>query len=388
MKSQDVLIFYDNFIKYPIFIAGELKQVSSNSDDMDIDEFDDYKILLWLILFLLFGIIIITCKRDPGDYIMTVTGPVPSVQTGITLEHEHILVDFIGADSTGYSRWDRKEVIKKALPYINDIKERGVNTFIECTPAHLGRDPWLLKELSQQTGISFITNTGYYGARNNLYIPASFYSSGPAEIADLWIKEFQNGIEGSDVKPGFIKIGVDPADTLSPEHRKIITAAALAHLKTGLVIASHTGPEKPAFEQINILEEYKVDPSAFIWVHAQRGTIESNILAAKKGAWISLDNVRERPDLETGAPNSISWYAGRILRLKNEGLLDKVLISHDSGWYDPAKPDGGKFNGFTDLFEFLIPALRKEGFTETDINQILVLNPQKAFTIKIRTLNS
>jgi len=355
---------------------------------MDIDEFDDYKILLWLILFLLFGIIIITCKHDPGDYIMTVNGPVPSSQTGFTLEHEHILVDFIGADSTGYSRWDRKEVITKALPYIDDIKKKGVNTFIECTPAHLGRDPWLLKELSQQTGINFITNTGYYGARNNLYVPESFYSAGPAEISALWINEFENGIEGSGVKPGFIKIAVDPADTLSPEHRKIITAAALAHLKTGLVIASHTGPEKPAFEQINILKEQHVDPSAFIWVHAQRGSIESNILAAEEGAWISLDNVRERPDLEHGAPNSIKWYANRISELKKKNLLNKVLISHDSGWYDPAKPNGGTFNGFTDIFDFLIPALKDEGLTDTDIDQLLVKNPQKAFTIKIRTLNS
>lgn len=354
---------------------------------MDIDEFDDYKILLWLILFLLFGIIIITCKRDPGDYIMTVNGPVPSSQTGITLEHEHILVDFIGADSTGYSRWDKKEVIIKALPYIDDIKKNGVNTFIECTPSYLGRDPWLLKELSKQTGINFITNTGYYGARNNLYVPESFYSSGPAEISALWINEFENGIEGSGVKPGFIKIAVDPADTLSPEHRKIITAAALAHLKTGLVIASHTGPEKPAFEQINILKEQHVDPSAFIWVHAQRGSIESNILAAEEGAWVSLDNVRERPDLEPGAPNSIKWYANRISELKKKNLLNKVLISHDSGWYDPAKPNGGTFNGFTDIFDFLIPALKDEGLTDTDIDLLLVKNPQEAFTIKIRTLN-
>jgi phosphotriesterase-related protein len=319
---------------------------------------------------------------------MTVNGPVPSSQTGMTLEHEHILVDFIGADSTGYFRWDRKEVITKALPHIRDIKKRGINTFIECTPAYLGRDPLLLKELSEQTGLNFITNTGYYGARNNLFVPESFYASGTQEIAEIWIKEFETGIEDTGIRPGFIKIAVDPADTLSPEHRKIITAAALAHLKTGLTIASHTGPEKPAFEQISILKEYNVHPSAFIWVHAQSGTIESNITAAKEGTWISLDNVRARPDLTPGAPNSISWYVDRILRLKKEGLLGKVLISHDSGWYDPAKAEGGTFNGFTDIFDFLIPALKEKGLTDSDIDQILVKNPQKAFTVKIRTLNS
>lgn len=353
---------------------------------MDIDEFDDLKIILWLILFLLFGIVIITCRHDPGDLIMTVTGPVKSSQTGITLEHEHILVDFIGADSTGYFRWNREDVIAKALPHINEIKSRGIKTFIECTPAFLGRDPLLLRELSEQTGLYFVTNTGYYGARNNLYIPEDFYLSGPEEIAALWIKEFKTGIEGTGIKPGFIKIAVDPADTLSHEHRKIITAAALTHLETGLVIASHTGPDKPAFEQIKILKDHNVDPSAFIWVHAQRGSVESNILAAKEGAWISLDNVRSRPDLEPGAPNSIDWYAERILILKNEGVLNKILISHDSGWYDPAKPEGGTFNGFTDIFDSLIPALRKKGITDADIDRIMITNPQKAFRIGIRTL--
>jgi phosphotriesterase-related protein len=317
---------------------------------------------------------------------MTVDGPVPPEQIGLTLEHEHILVDFIGADSTGYSRWNKEDVINKALPFILSAKEIGVQTLIECTPAYLGRDPFLLKELSRRTGLNFITNTGYYGARNNLYVPENFFSSEPAEIAEIWINEFETGIDGSGVKPGFIKIAVDPADTLSPEHRKIITAAALAHLKTGMVIASHTGPEKPALEQINILKEFNIDPSAFIWVHAQRGSVEKNIEAATAGAWISLDNVHSGTNVEPGAPNSIDWYAGRIMELKKEGLLNRVLISHDSGWYDPAKPDGGTFKGYSDIFEALLPALKALGLTDADINQILVLNPQEAFKIKIRTL--
>jgi len=68
---------------------------------MEIDDYDDLKIILWLILFLVFGIIIITCKPAQSDYVMTVNGPELPGKMGITLEHEHILVDFIGADSTG-----------------------------------------------------------------------------------------------------------------------------------------------------------------------------------------------------------------------------------------------------------------------------------------------
>lgn len=317
---------------------------------------------------------------------MTVGGPVAPSELGITLSHEHILVDFIGADSTGYSRWDRDDVINKAIPHLTAIRELGVKTFFECTPAYLGRDPWLLKELSMLTGITFITNTGYYGARKNLFIPRSFYDIDALELAEIWIREFEEGIEGSGIKPGFIKIAVDPADTLSPEHKKIITAAGMAHIRTGLTIASHTGPDNPAIEQINILKSLGVDPSAFIWVHAQRGSMEAALKAAGEGVWISLDNIRARPALEPGAPNSIEWYADRITGFKRNGLLHKVLISHDSGWYDPALPEGGNFNGFTDIFNSLIPVLKEKGLTDQEIDQILIKNPAEAYKIKIRRL--
>ena len=353
---------------------------------MEDDDRIILKILVYIIIFLLFGIIIITCKSSSGDYIMTVNGIKPAAEIGRTLQHEHVLVDFIGADSTGYFRWDRAKVIEMVLPVILEAKEKGVKTFIECTPAYLGRDPKLLQELSEKTGMNFITNTGYYGARNNLFIPSSVLNSDISVIAGKWISEFENGIEDTGIKPGFIKIGVNPDDKLSPEHMKLINAAAIAHLKTGLTIASHTGPDNPALEQINILKDNGVDPSAFIWVHAQGGTVEGNIKAAKEGAWISLDNIRIRANLEPGSPNSIEWYVDRIRELKKNGFLDKVLISHDSGWYDPAKPDGGPINGFTDIFDSLVPALRENEFTEKEIDQILIINPREAFKIRIRSL--
>ncbi|MCU0473564.1 MAG: hypothetical protein MUC93_09400 [Bacteroidales bacterium] len=344
-----------------------------------------WNIILWLILFLVFGIIIITCKPESRYVIMTINGPVEPKTLTTSLAHEHILVDFIGADSTGYFRWDRDSVIAKVIPVVMKAKEAGVKTIYECTPEFLGRDPLLLKELSEITGITFITNTGYYGFSNK-YLPQTFYTTDAEALAEKWTGEFLNGIEGTGIRPGFIKIAVNSADSLSPADEKLITAAALTHLKTGLTIASHTGPEKPAFAQIAILRKNGVHPSAFIWVHAQRGTIESNILGAKEGTWISLDNVRNRPNLKPGDRFSIDWYADRITELKNQGLINKILLSHDSGWYDPAKPGGGTINGYTDILEYLIPALKNRGFTDSDIDQLLIRNPAEAFTINIRRL--
>lgn len=320
------------------------------------------------------------CNPVPDQVIMTVRGPEPASAMGITLTHEHVLVDFIGADSTGYHRWDRDDAVIKVLPYLEEIKEYGVETFIECTPAFVGRDPNLLRTLSRKSGLNIITNTGYYGAHENKFLPEVFHGMEAGELAELWIREFEEGIEGSDIRPGFIKIAVAPADTLPEEHVKIVAAAALAHNRTGLVIASHTGPDAPAFQQIDILQSYGVVPSSFIWVHAQHGTLEGNLKAAREGAWISLDNVNDR--IGPGERYSVDWYADRIAAIKKAGGLKKVLVSHDAGWYSPGEDEGGDFRGYTAIFTSLVPALEERGVSQEEIRQLLEHNPREAFKLR------
>ncbi len=318
------------------------------------------------------------CKTIPDRaFIMTVNGPVNAEKMGISLTHEHILVDFIGADSINTDRWKRSEVIELALPFLKQIKEMGCLSFVECTPAFLGRDPLLLKTLSDSSGLNIITNTGYYGAVNNKYIPGYAFDESADQIAGRWTKEWEEGIEGTGIKPGFIKIGVN-GGPLSDIHKKLISAAARTHLKTGLVIASHTGPAVPAFEQIEVLKDEGVSPEAFIWVHAQSEKDPANrIKAARSGAWIGLDGLND---------NNLQDYLIMIRNLKDNNLLSKVLLSHDAGWYHPGEQNGGLFRGYTTLFEKLVPLLKKENFSEKEIYQLLVLNPSKAFAVGIHKL--
>ncbi len=315
------------------------------------------------------------------ETLITVRGKSPVARMGISLIHEHILVDFIGADSTGYHRWEKAKVIERVLPFLMDAKQKGVQTLFECTPAYLGRDLLLLKELSEKSGINILTNTGYYGARDNKYILKHAFNQTPEEIAQVWINEFKNGIEGSGVFPGFIKISVDRGDILSPMHAKIIKAAAITHKATGSTIVSHTGPDAPAFAQLEVLKNEGVSPGAFVWTHAQDGTFEGYLKAAKLGAWISLDNLNKN---NVGKPGGVDWFVDLLSKLKKENLLHKILISHDAGWYDPGKVNGGSFRGYTDLFEYLIPALKRKGFTQKDIELLLIENPQKAYAVKVR----
>lgn len=314
--------------------------------------------------------------RNASGTIMTVNGAIGSKQLGTTLIHEHFLVDFIGADRVSDSRWTRDVVAKKVLPYLLEAKKAGVKSIFDCTPAFLGRDVKLLQLLAAQSGLHIITNTGYYGAVENKYLPVHAFTETAEQVAARWINEVKKGIENTSVQPGFIKISVDAKEPLSEVHQKLVRAAAITHLRTGLVICSHTGPAAAAFQEIDILKREGVHPSAFVWVHAQSEKDKSTyIRAATMGSWISLDGL---------GWGDFDDYTDSIVQLKKAGLLHRVLISHDAGWYKPDEPDA-PFQGFTNIFNALFPRLKKAGFTQNDFDQLLIKNPAEAMRIQVQT---
>lgn len=301
--------------------------------------------------------------------VITVTGSVSPGRLGVILPHEHVLVDFIGADRVSKSRYDPEEVYRVALPYLQRLKGAGCRTLVECTPAYLGRDPQLLQRLSRASGLYVLTNTGWYGAADDKYLPARAHTLTAQQIASEWIAEVQKGIEGTGIRPGFIKIGVDPEP--SGVDMRLLEAAAITHRETGLTIASHTGPGFAARKQIERLEQMGVHPSAFIWVHAQVESDQAlHVWAAERGAWVEFDGV---------SPETVDQHVQFILHLRQKGLLGRVLVSHDAGWYQVGEPGGGNFREYTTLFTQLIPALRKAGFSDGEIEQLTAKNPQKAF---------
>lgn len=309
------------------------------------------------------------------EQIITINGAILPQKMGRTLIHEHLLVDFIGADKISADRWNREEVLKVVLPYLLEVKKHGVKTLLDCTPAFLGRDVHLLQLAAQKSGLQILTNTGYYGAVDNKYLPKWAFTETAEQLADRWTAEFEKGIDGTDVRPGFIKIGINPGP-LSELHRKLVRAAGLTHLRTGLTICSHTGPALGAFEEMEELQRTGVHPSAFVWVHAQ-GESNKNLYtkAAQMGAWVSLDGMGWG-DWEN--------YAFWLDLLKSNRLLHRVLISHDAGWYKPGETNGGNFVGFTAIFEKVFPILRQKGFTQDDFDQLLIRNPAEAFKIRVR----
>lgn len=307
--------------------------------------------------------------------VMTVAGVVGAGRLGVTLPHEHVLVDFVGADRVSPKRYDADEAFQVILPHLRQVHELGCRSLVECTPAYLGRDPKLLKRLSKASGLHLLTNTGYYGAREGKFLPKHAFTEDADQLAARWVAEWRNGIDGTDVRPGFIKIGVD-AGPLTRVNRKIVQAAARTHLQSGLTIAGHTGDGKAALEQLEVLRQEGVDGSAWIWVHAQNEkdpAIQRRV--AESNAWVSLDGV---------SPTSIERHRDMALNLKKASLLQRVLLSHDAGWYSVGEPRGGKYRGYETMFTDFLPALRKAGITGEEVQQLTVANPAKAFTIGVR----
>ena len=299
----------------------------------------------------------------------TVTGPIPAALLGLTLMHEHVLVDFIGAAQVSPSRYDRDAAFAAILPHLRQLKALGGETLVECTPAYLGRDVELLRRLSAASGLRMLTNTGFYGAANDKHLPAFAFSETAEQLAARWTREWTDGIDGTGIKPAFMKIGVDGAP-LSDVDAKLVRAAALTHRAIGLSIASHTGSGAAALEELAILENAGAPLSSFIWVHAQSEKDRTfHVRAAERGAWVEFDGV---------GPSSVDDHVALVRNMKDRGLLSRVLVSHDAGWYRVGEPGGGTFRPFDTLFTSLVPALKAAGFSDDDVRQLLVDNPRHA----------
>ncbi len=347
-------------------------------------------------IYVLIGITFLGCKsgekdlETPEGYIMTVLGPIPPENLGKTLIHEHVFLDWSPAEVEDPWKWNSAEAFQFILPYVEEMKSHGVQSFLECTPKYIGRNPRLLKKLAESAELNILTNTGFYAARNYQHIPEFARTATPDSLAKIWITEFNDGIEETGIKPGFIKIGLDYNDKLklTPLDEKIVRAAAITHRETGLTIVAHSGTEVMALACLEVLESEGVAPGAFVWTHAQNSLPGEHEHIASHGAWVSIDGMGSiRVDPDSGDTLQLERYVDYLVNLKQAGMLDKALISHDGGWYTVEEENTEMSRPFTAIFQFVTPALKTKGFTDNDIDLLLIQNPRTAYTIRRRLIN-
>jgi len=310
--------------------------------------------------------------------IVTVTGPCAAGDFGPALVHEHLLVDFIGADKITRDRFDESHAFEKMLPYLVEIREQGFRSFVECTPMYLGRSPVLLKRLSEASGIQILTNTGQYAAgerkgESEPFLPRYAFELSAEALAGGWLKEWYEGIEGTGIRPGFIKIGVNPGPLRSIS-KKIVRAAAVTSRHSGLAVACHTGKGIAALEVMQVLESEKVSPERFIFVHAQsEESIDLQVQCAQRGCWMEYDGI---------GPESAQRHLALVREMLDRGFEDQILISQDAGWYRPGEPQGDQVRGYTFLKEEFVPMMTGAGISQTTVGHLLIRNPRNAFTIR------
>lgn len=328
-----------------------------------------------LITFVLLSTVF-SCRKS-NLKIMTVTGEISASEMGVTLPHEHVMFDFAAIDSLSTSRYNKDTVISRMTPFFEQIKSFKVQTFVDGTPEFMGRDPQLLAELSRKTGINIITGTGWYAADDDKHLPKEIKDLSAEEIALIWIGEAKNGIGNTGIKPGVINIGMS-GSKLSDNDKKLVAAACLTHLETGLPIMSYTGPASGVLAQLQILKKYGIDPSAFIWLHAMEEVSKGLLLTvAERGVWIGLDGVQDDMNASVKISEMVKYM--KMIR-----RLNHVLLSHDAYGYQVGLPGGGNIRPYTELFGSFKLLMLSEGITKDEITQIMVKNPAEAFGIRVR----
>jgi phosphotriesterase-related protein len=301
--------------------------------------------------------------------LITTLGPKNADELGMILPHEHIFVDLRTWDQPGYAQAEADDVIALMAPEIAKAQSVGVTAIGECSAVGVGRRADILKAVSEATDFPLVVPTGIY---REPWVPDWAHAASEGELREWMVDELTGEIEESGVQAGWIKLSAGD-DGLTACEAKILRAAAAAGMATNAVIGSHTIQGQVVREQLDIIEEAGYTPERFIWIHTQaEPDFDLHLEMARRGAWIEYDTIGREDQTDED-------YLQRILRVLDAGLGDRLMLSHDLGWYDPAQPGGGTPRPFTYISEQFLPKLQAAGVDEATVRQLTHTNPFRAF---------
>jgi phosphotriesterase-related protein len=299
--------------------------------------------------------------------IITTLGPKTATELGLILPHEHIFVEFRTPDHPEHGMADVADVVALMAPKVKQAQALGVTCQVDCTPVGVGRRADILKAVSRATGMPLVAPAGIY---REPWVPAWAQTASEVKLAEWMLSELPGEIEGSGVQAGWIKLSASD-DGITDCETKILRAAATAGRATNAVIGSHTHLGRVVQDQLNSVEAMGYTAERFIWIHTQaEPDFNWHLEIARRGAWIEYDAIGNNND---------EYFLEHIPRVLDAGLGDHLLLSHDRGWYDPAKPGGGEPKSFTYLSDQFLPKLHAVGVDEATIQQLTHANPFRAF---------
>ena len=315
--------------------------------------------------------------------INTVLGPINADDLGVTLVHEHVVTASAGIWQT-YPQLlgNLDQLTEAAIAALVEARDGGVRTIVDLTTMDLGRNVRLLAEVSRRSGVNIVAATGCWRD-----IPRAIYLRSPDAVAELFVRELEEGIEDTGIKAGIIKVASDQ-EGVTPEAEVVLRAAARAAKRTGCPISTHSyAPGRVGDRQLEILADEGMDLGRVCIGHSNDTDDLGYLLGlARRGAYVGLDRY---PGRYVGSPPLGPDWEGRTAvaaRLVEAGAGDQILLSHD--WAvllghrtsdltvtRQSNPDGYLF-----ISRRVLPRLRELGLTDAQLDAIMVESPRRFLT--------
>jgi phosphotriesterase-related protein len=304
----------------------------------------------------------------------TARGPIATADLGPTLMHEHIVTRSPGVQENWPHLWDRASILTIAERKLTDLHRRGIRTIVDLTTVDLGRDIGLIGDVARRSPVHIVVATGVW------WMPQRYFTAhGVDHVAELFVRDITQGIGASGVKAAIIKCATDTAG-VTPVIENILRASARAQRTTGVPISTHTWAAGRVGEtQQAIFAQEGVDLRRVIIGHSGdsddlkylRGLME-------RGSTIGMDRFGLEHFLATEKRVEV------VARLCAESYAGRIVLSHDANcWSDMLSEENKRRTRpqwhYNHIPDDILPALRKAGVSEDQIDQMLVRNPRAIF---------
>ncbi len=337
----------------------------------------------------------------------TVLGPIAGEAMGITLPHEHLLIDFevmfrepangserglarqpVSLANLGWvrhnfsSNLDNLQLLDERVARDEALlfKHAGGQTLVDPTNRGLARDPLALARVARATGLNVIMGSGYYVAAAH---PPDMDRRTADDVTREIVTDLTVGVGDTGVRAGFIgEIGTTWPWT--DNEKKVVRAAVAAQRETGAALMIHPGRhERLPLAIVDFIGKEGADLGRTIMCHVERTIADPAVLLELAATGVRLEY--DLFGLETSyypynpafdMPND-GERMRQILFLIERGHQAQILMSHDIAYKHCLTAWGGF--GYHHLLVNVIPRLRAKGADDKTIQTLLIDNPRRAF---------
>jgi phosphotriesterase-related protein len=206
------------------------------------------------------------------------------------------------------------------------------------------------------------------------------------DLAAEFITEIREGVAGTSVKAGIIgEIGCSCPWTEA--EKRSMRAAVVAQQETGAALTIHPGRGDPnaVFEIIDFIKAAGADLPRTIMDHIERrlAATDDVLRLADTGVVLEFDMFGQETShfAATGQPFDLSGDGARLTWIRAliaGGHGDRIVISHDICQKPRLQSFGG--HGYSHIYRNVIPMMKSRGFTDHEMQTILVDTPRRLLT--------